>query len=312
MIQRRGIIAGSTLLVVALAAVSWKLTSTQHLNSGAVLGDAAVGMKQPVIAAQPVLDVDAIKPYARSAVVIDAESGTLLVAKNEHLSVPIASTTKIVSSIVLLRSGKDLDAEVTISKTAANQIGSVMGLVTGDTLTLRDLLTGALLVSGNDAIYAIAENDGGIETFVKQMNETAAELGMKDSQFFDPAGLNDQGHSSAFDISTAFRYALTLDEFRRTINLTDTTVTSSKGNAYHLSNSNRLIKSDEALYLPDAIGGKTGYTPDAGHTLVTAAERDGHVLITAVLHTDEETAQASAREARRLLSWTFDHTNWNK
>ena len=303
------------LLAIGVFVTGWKVLTFEtrsHQSDGAVLGDSAISLTatQPVVAPQPSI-TGSIVPYSNAAVVLDTQSGKLLVSKNEHLPVPIASTTKIISAIVLLQSGVDLNKQVTVNKTGASQIGSVMGLMNGETLSLHDLLIGSLLVSGNDAIYTIAENVGGIDTFVAKMNETAASLGMKDSQFFDPAGLNDEGHSSAFDLSIAFRYALTFDEFRKIISTPDTTVTSTKGISHHLSNSNRLIKSDNPLFMADDLGGKTGSTPDAGHTFVTAAERNGHLLIATVLHTNSDTAEASAQEASRLLNWSFDHTTWS-
>lgn len=314
MTNRWGIAVG--LLSVAALATTWKVVQSQHSDQGRVLGARdnllfTTIKEHPAIAPQPSLTEEAITPYAQSAVVIDGGSGKVLIEKNAHDPVAIASTTKVMSAVVLLKSGKDLNEPATISQAAATQIGSIMGIQEGETLTLKDLLIGALLVSGNDAIYAIAEHLEGVDSFVNTMNTMAEEIGLQDTHFLDPAGLDDAGHSSAFDLAMLFRYALTFDQFRTIISTADSTVVSVEGISHHLQNSNRLIQLDEGLYLPEAIGGKTGFTPDAGHTLVTAAQRNNHLLVTTVLHTEEESNPASAREANRLLSWTFDHTTWS-
>lgn len=264
---------------------------------------------KPKRALKPELTNEPIKVLARSAVVIDSNSGELLIAKDEHKQVPIASTTKVMTAIVLLRSSKNLDETITISKEAASQIGSGIGLKEGEKIKVRELLAGLLIVSGNDAAYAIAEIFGGIDPFVRKMNATAKELGLKQTKFFDPAGLNDEGKSSAFDLAMIFRYALTFDEFRELIETSEMTIETSNGKR-DFKNSNRLIKQNESLFLADSIGGKTGFTPDAGHSLVTAAKRNDHLLIAVVLHTIEELPESSAKEARRLLTWAFDNVVW--
>jgi len=315
--QRRFWQGGIGLVAILVAVLVFqlpRLSKTQSSQSGSVLG-AATGLQEvrhPVLPPQLTTSDQPPLPNASAAVVIDGATGEIVIGKQSHDSLPIASTTKVMSTIVLLSSGQNLNNSVTVSEAAANQIGSVMGLQEGETLTARDLLTGALLVSGNDAIYALAEHAGGIPSFVAQMNAMAKKLDLADTEFLDPAGLEDSGHSSAFDLATMFRYALTFEDFRHIIATTETTVTSDQGISHHLQNSNRLIQTDQPLYLSQALGGKTGFTPDAGHTLVAGAQNNGHLLIAVVLHTDEESNDASAREVNRLLQWTFDNARWTE
>ncbi|MFA4846274.1 MAG: D-alanyl-D-alanine carboxypeptidase family protein [Patescibacteria group bacterium] len=284
-------------------------SSNQPAADAIRASSSSVGISAPVVGDQPVLTDDPPPIYAQSAVVIDAGSGKVLISQDPHKSVPVASTTKVMSAIAFLLEGPNLDEQVTVSQAAASQIGSLMGLGAGERLTLYSLLAGAILMSGNDAIYQIAEHQGGVGTFVAKMNTIAATLGLKESNFRDPAGLDDEGRSSAYDLGMMFRYALTFDAFRSLIHASELTVESST-QSYRLVNSNRLVRGEEPLYLADALGGKTGFTPDAGHSLVAAAQRDGHVLIAVVLASDDTAPDGSAREARRLLNWTFDHTRW--
>jgi D-alanyl-D-alanine carboxypeptidase len=267
--------------------------------------------RQPPTAVQPVVDADPPVVRADSAVVLDTASGRILIGSRPHERVPIASTTKIMTAVALLNSGRSLDTVVSVSQAAASQIGSSMGLQPGDELSLRDLLAGLLIVSGNDAAMAIAETFGGQGPFVERMNEEAAGFGLADTHYADPAGLDDTGRSSAVDLAQLLRYALTFAEFRKFVRTAEMTIETDHGRRFSLKTSNRLITPDEPLYLADVVGGKTGFTPEAGHSLVTAAERDGHVLVVAVLHTNEDTPEASAKEARRLLEWSFAHTAWN-
>ena len=133
---------------------------------------------------------------ATSAILVDADSGRVLYEQNAGQKMLIASTTKILTALVAIRHG-DLNASVKVSREAAYTEGSSMYLKEGETLTLETLLYGLLLCSGNDAAVAIAQHVGGtVSGFVKLMNETAAELGMENSSFANPNGLDDEKHYS--------------------------------------------------------------------------------------------------------------------
>lgn len=304
-------------LGIAVLVTTWQLFALSRPASGegTVLGARTeehdpTSLQRPTLSPQPSLDDEPLLIRAQSAAVLDAQSGRFILSRQPHERVPIASTTKLMTAVVLLNSGRSLDEVVSVSALAANQVGSRVGLRIGDELTLRDLLSGLLIVSGNDAAMAIAEAFGGETSFVERMNREAATLGLTDTTYVDPAGLDDAGRSSAHDLALLLRYALTFGEVETLVGTTDEIIHSELGTTYSLKNSNRLIRPDEPLYFADVIGGKTGFTPEAGHCLVTAAERDGHVLIAVVLGTDEDTPEASAREARRLLEWSFTHTTW--
>ena len=242
---------------------------------------------------------------AQNYILLDVDSFYPLVEKKSHDVVPIASTTKIISAIVILEN-YNLSDVITVSKEASLQIGSEVLLKNGEKITVENLLKGLLINSGNDAAYAIAENfpNGGLIGFIDAMNNKAKYLGMNDSKFLDPAGLDDDGKSSAYDLAIASAYALKIDKFAQIVKITEATVTSTDGKISHqLKNSNRLIQPDNLLFVPESIGLKTGFTPIAGHCLVSAIDVNGRELVGVVLNTYENSAEASAKENRKLLEW---------
>ncbi len=243
---------------------------------------------------------------ARSYIVIEGKTKYPLAAKNADQPVPIASTTKIMTTIVILETLK-LDQVVTVSRQAATVEGSEVQLMTGETMTVENLLYALLLNSGNDAAYALAETNGSIDTFVGKMNAKAVLLGLNNTKYQDPAGLNDAGRSTPRDLAILTSYALNNPLFRKIISTPKYTIWSADNRYKHdLINSNRLVVPEEPLYLSLALGGKTGFTFEAGHCLVTAAKAsDGSYYVAVVLHTVEDTKEASAREVRRLLSWAL-------
>ena len=247
------------------------------------------------------------------------QSGKLLLSSDAETPAPIASTTKLMTTFIVAEHG-NLSDVLTISKEAASQPGSIMGLKSGERITVENVLLGTLMVSGNDGAMALAEYVGGIllgdptaprETrvtrLIEEMNRTATNLGMSQTHYLDPAGLNDDGHSSALDLAKLAHYALEHPTIKSIIGTAVTTVYSEGGGTRHdLRNSNRLVAD---YNYQGIIGGKTGFTPAAGHCLITAAERNGIKLIAVVLNTYQYTNEASAVEARKLLDWGF--ANWS-
>ena len=234
----------------------------------------------------------AVETHAAAAVLMDAGSGRVLYARNAHEALPIASVTKLMTALVALESGRALDETVTILPQWTGAEGSSLYLRPGETLTLEDLLYGLLLRSGNDAALAVAGCcAGSTEAFVDWMNRKAGALGMKDTHFTNPSGLDGEGHaSSARDMALLARACLENETLREIVS-TKSTVRAGRP----LTNHNKLLWRYEGC-----IGLKTGYTQRAGRTLVSAAEREGLTLICVTLNDPDDWADHAA-----LLDWGF-------
>ncbi len=246
---------------------------------------------------------------AKSAILIDIDSGTVLYTKQPQTPLPIASTTKLMTAL-LTRKHLALSTVVAVTKEDVSVIGSDIQLRTGEEISVESLLEGLLLNSGNDAAAALGRTAAGsIEAFVAMMNTEASALGMKYTHYLDPAGLEDAGLSTAGDLSIVSRAVLRDPILAKIIQTKEKIVTSSDGRIIHrLKNSNHLVGD---MAYPGVIGFKTGFTPDAGHCLVAGAERGGHRLLAVILHTDADTITASAIEARKLMDWGWQNTRWD-
>ena len=218
---------------------------------------------------------------AEAAVVMDADSGRLLYAQNPDKRLANASTTKIMTALLTLEQ-PDQDRYFTVDSDAIQVEGTTMGLQPGDSVTLHQLAAGMLLPSGNDAANAAAvEIAGSEEAFVRLMNQRAAELGLENTQYRNPSGLDAEGHySSARDLATLAAHALENEDFADIVSKQE--IRLAFGNPPYnrsLYTTNKLLER-----YPYAIGVKTGYTDDAGLCLVTAAEKDGTRLIIVTLN----------------------------
>ena len=215
---------------------------------------------------------------AKSAVVMDADTGEVVYARSADTRLPMASTTKIMTALVALSEG-DLDREYVVKKEYAAVEGSSMYLQEGERLTLRDTLYGLMLESGNDAAVAIAGECGGMQAFLEKMNAKAAELGLTDTHFDNPNGLPSETHyTTAHELAKITAAALHDPVFRQIVS---TVQYKMSGRVLH--NHNRLLTSYEG-----AIGVKTGYTRAAGRCLVSAAERNGRTLIAVTLNAPDD------------------------
>lgn len=217
---------------------------------------------------------------AKGAVVIDGGSGRVLYEKDCDARLPMASTTKIMTALLTLEQ-PDLDGAFPVDRNAIRVEGSSMGLREGDTVTLRTLAYGMLLPSGNDAANAAAVRIAGTkEAFVRLMNERAAELGLENTHFMTPSGLDEDTHySSARDMAMLAREALANPAFAEICGKSSAKV--QFGNPPYdrwLTNHNKLLK-----YYPGVTGVKTGFTGRAGRCLVSSAQRDGVELIAVTL-----------------------------
>jgi D-alanyl-D-alanine carboxypeptidase len=292
-------------ILVGLAAVSLSLTSGARpaLADQRVMAECGAGYTPGSVAATiPSREATAAPPAiaAASAVVIDGDTGRVLYEKDAHARRRPASTTKIMTAIVALESVSE-DTWTVSDIDARDMVGSsVMGLRPGMYLTMRELLYGLMLPSGNDAAVAIARNVGGTEErFVELMNAKAEALGLHDTHFVNPHGLDRRQHySSAYDLALMARYGMNNEEFRHIVGTPDYVLASP--NDYELHNGNSLL----AKY-PGADGVKIGWTERAGWTFVASAVRDGHRLFVALMDTPDRDAEAAA-----LLDYGFGSYTW--
>lgn len=238
---------------------------------------------------------------ALGAVVIDGDSGAVLWGREEHTPAQPASVTKIVTALIAIERG-DLDAVVPAeSDDRSFDIPTRMGLVRGDRFTLRDLLYGLLLPSGNDAAAVIAQYiAGGIPQFATLMNERMCRLGLTESVFINPSGLGrgEYNLTSPYDLAQVARYALTLPEFASIVGTR--TYVAHGSRTLTLNNLNDLLGA-----YPGAEGVKIGWTPSAGNTIVGSATRNGHRVIVTLMHTSNRAAESAA-----LLAWAYATFTW--
>jgi D-alanyl-D-alanine carboxypeptidase (penicillin-binding protein 5/6) len=239
--------------------------------------------------------------HAGAAVLVDLDTREVMWARDEHASLPPASLTKLMTAMVAADLATSLDQPVTVPL-AATQVeadSTVMGLSPGEVISVRDLLYGVFLVSGNDAAETLARGLTDPERFMRLVNEKAAALGMRDSRFANPTGLDDPGvRSSAYDLAiAAVEVATRYPELMGMAGARDASIAATGTHGAFLLRS--LIKL-VAVY-PGATGLKTGYTDDAGYCLVGTATRDGRHLAVVLLHSD----LALTVDATRLLDYGF-------
>jgi D-alanyl-D-alanine carboxypeptidase (penicillin-binding protein 5/6) len=225
---------------------------------------------------------------AKAWILVDADTGKVLEAFNEHEALPPASTQKIMTALVATEKLTH-DAAFTVGTVAAGQAAMKIGMAAGEQWTLSPALHSLMMVSANDAAYALAEAaSGSIEAFAADMNATAARYGMVDSRFSDPAGFdgaegfNGGSRVSAFDLAIAARNFLSIPDLAAIVGLREYRFDGPDGKPHVLYNHNKLL----ARY-PGATGLKTGYTSLAGSTFVGTAVRDGRTMIAVVLNTTD-------------------------
>lgn len=252
-------------------------------------------------AVQEVKDSNELSILSRYAVVYDRSSGKVLWGKDENQKVPMASTTKIMTAIVMMENiGIDrLNEEVTVSKEAATTIGSRLGLSTGDKITYNDLLYGLMLCSGNDAAVQIAISiAGSVSQFAELMNQKAESLGLTNTHFVTPHGLDrDEHYTTALELAKITDYALKNSKIAQVVSTKEYTVRIN-GKVKVISNTNELLG-----YLDGVNGVKTGYTSKAGRCLVTSTSRDGFDIITVVLGAD--TRKIRTQDSIKLIEYTY-------
>ncbi len=283
----------ATLLIVfttMLVALSGAAVGAQGTASG--------GQAAPRAAAEPP-EIDDVQAWALT----DQESGLYLAGENADEQLPIGSVNKIMAALVVLEEGVDLDQEVPISEQAESYVGNTysnVGLILGERVTVRDLLAASLIPSGTDAVYALAEQVGGgsVENFVGMMNDQAAAMGLTNTNFESPAGLDTNGnYSSARDLAALARAALQYPLFAEIVDTRDATI-STQNREIEIHNTNQLLTS-----YPPATGVKTGTTPQAGANLVASAEANGESYISVVIGAED--SDARFRDSQMLLEYAF-------
>ena len=269
------------------AALALGLMSCFAQAGGAVAATAA-------IAASSSLSVS-----AASAIVIDGDSGQVLWQKNAHQRRAMASTTKIMTGLLAIESGR-LDETVTISKRAASIGEASIFLKEGEKLTLRELTYGVLLSSGNDASTAVAEFLAGSEPkFVELMNQRAQELGLKNTNFTNPHGLPAENHySTAYDMAMLLRVASANPAWSQIAETKWKKISMmGKPEGRTLRNHNKLLWN-----VPHATGGKTGYTNAAGRCFIGSARKNGRFVIQSAMYAPDLWA-----DCEKMLAWGLDN-----
>ncbi len=238
---------------------------------------------------------------AKAILVKDLGTDSILFEKNAYVSLPIASTTKIMTALV----GSEFYAQNAplVASASAHVPGSRIGLLPGEVMTFRSLLYGMLLNSGNDAAFDIAENyPGKVPGFVAAMNNKAATLQLKNTNFENPAGFDSPNHySSASDLAIMTEAAIKDPNLSRIFATKDTEIFSlDKKNKHPLSNLNKLLST-----VTGVLGVKTGYTENAKENLVTLVDRGGHQILTVVLGSDDRFG-----ESTKLIEWAYNNFLW--
>ena len=226
------------------------------------------------------MKVFGIDTSARSAILMDLDSNRILYEENINEKRSVASISKIMTAVIAIESGK-LDDKVIIGDEINDAYGSGIYIKVGEEMTLRDLVYGLMLRSGNDAALAIAKYVGGtVEDFVKMMNEKAIKIGMKNTTFNNPSGLDQEkgNYSTAYDMALLTSYAMKLDDYKKITSTKKYILTTNK-NVYSWINKNKL------LYIYKyTTGGKTGFTEIAKRTLVSTATKDNMSLVVVTLN----------------------------
>ena len=228
------------------------------------------------------INVFALEVPSRNAIVIDQDSGRVLYSKNINDKHLIASTTKIMTAVLAIESGK-LDNIVTITNEMTKSYGSGIYIKEGEKISLRNLVYGLLLRSGNDAALAI-EYYLGHDKFIDLMNKKAKEIGMNNTIFVNSSGLDDDGgnYSTVYDMAILMKYANNIFDFRE-IDSTKKIVVTTNKNTYSWTNKNKLLHTYKY-----ATGGKTGYTERAKRTLVTSATKNDVNLIAVTFNDSDD------------------------
>lgn len=299
-------VLGGVIMLAFFGLVGYYFVQTQI--PGYVRLTSAAGEKRQVLSANIWFPQDQISTdnpdlpdlTAKAIYFVDIDSGQVLFQRQPHTRLPVASLVKIMTAIVTLER-QPWEASFTVSNYASGMEPDHMGLLEGESLTTLELMSGLFLVSANDASEVFAESVMlSRPDFIEQMNQKAKQIGMANSWFINPSGLEEDGvsqHSTAYDVALMSRFAIV--NFPKLVDITSQPEIMVPANEFH-----------REYYLPSGInlvttypgvkGFKTGYTPEAGMTLVTYAEKGGHRIVGVILNSENR-----RDEARQLLDYSF-------
>jgi len=304
-LKRIGLCAMLVLLVAAISlGKSTRKTPTANSRQVATAStskEIKVEEKKPIT---PVL-VDNPAPLAmstKSVLALDLASGKVLYSQNPDEKLPIASLTKLMTAMVVL-DHTNKDTVVTVEQQDVQVICSCMGLVSGEQISVENLLKGLLIPSGNDAALALARSVGGTnETFVSWMNEKAKNLNLVNTQFSNPVGLDSsENYSTANDLAKITQEFLKYSILEKIVATAGEDVSSVDGKiVHHLKTSNKLLLEDS-----DIVGVKTGFTNDAQGNLIVKIDHNGILVLTIVLNTPDR-----EDETQKLIDWIFANYKW--
>jgi D-alanyl-D-alanine carboxypeptidase len=316
LLHNRTVVVG--VVVVLMVVIFLPLFNSLHNNGQSILtlpnsNDATAvvksGNQHSITITPPNTNRPAPPVYATAAYLMDASTGKVLYAKNPFEHLPIMSTTKLMTVALAVQYG-NLNQSVTINDKIANDLkqqlspdSSVMGIKKGETYTLRDLLYGMLLVSGNDAAIVVADTvSGSVPAFVVQMNKEAVALGMNDTHYVNPDGLLADGqYSSAHDLAIIARYSLDNAQVHQISNTIEYKIVANKSHAAHdMLNGNQFL-----WWYPGTDAGKTGWDAGANFVQAISCVRNGKHLIGVVIHTVNWWT-----DMRDLMNWGFNDFVW--
>lgn len=249
---------------------------------------------------------------SRAAILIDANTGAIIYEKNAHEKHYPASITKVLTGYIACSEG-NLEDTLTVSQNAIDGMGiggSSIGLVPGEQVSFEDGMYGVMLESANEVCMAIAEHmSGTVDAFVAKMNEVSQSLGCKESHFANPHGFHDDNHyTTCYDMALITKQAVTNEDFNQIWGTISYQIPATNLNvARYLNHKDKMIKPTSEYYYPDLLGGKTGFTDEAGNTLVSYAEKNGVSLISVVMKADGY--DSTYTDSKSLLDYGFSVYN---
>ena len=275
-----------------------------------------------IIGIQTVSFADEVNLNSEAAILVEVSTGRIIYEKNSTKKLYPASTTKILTAILVLENC-ELDELVTVIETALNNIPSgyvTCNLQIGEQLSVKDLLYALMIPSANDAAYVLAEHvAGSVDNFSTMMNDKARELGCKTTHFVNPNGIHDDSHySTAYDLYLMAKYAMENETFRTIVSTTEYTLPATEkypSDDRVLKTTNELLNENSRnYYYKNAIGIKTGYTSKAGNCLVAASSRDGLEFIAVVLNggTTEDGLNSRYVDSKKLFEYAYDNFTLTK